>query len=43
MVFVRKHNGGLDAYLLKVRDEQLSPQLQKLKRDLVKSKATAAA
>jgi large subunit ribosomal protein L28 len=38
-----EHNGGLDAYLLKVSAEQLSPQLQKLKRDLVKSKAAAAA
>ncbi len=37
-----EHNGGLDAYLLKARDEQLSPQLQKLKRELVK-KASAAA
>jgi large subunit ribosomal protein L28 len=38
-----EHNGGLDAYLLKATNEQLSPQLQKLKRDLVKSKAAAAA
>jgi hypothetical protein len=28
---------------LKVSDEQLSPQLQKLKRDIVKSKAATAA
>lgn len=38
-----EHNGGLDAYLLKATNEQLSPQLQKLKRDLVKSKAAASA
>jgi large subunit ribosomal protein L28 len=38
-----EHNGGLDAYLLKASTEQLSPQLQKLKRDLIKSKAAAAA
>ena len=38
-----EHNGGLDAYLLKASTEQLSPQLQKLKRDLIKSKAATAA
>jgi large subunit ribosomal protein L28 len=38
-----EHNGGLDAYLLKASTDQLSPQLQKLKRDLVKSRAAAAA
>lgn len=38
-----EHNGGLDAYLLKASTEKLSPQLQKLKRDLVKSKTTVAA
>ncbi len=38
-----EHNGGLDAFLMKASDDQLSPQLQKLKRDLVKSKANAAA
>lgn len=38
-----EHNGGLDAYLLKASNEQLSAQLQKLKRELVKSKASSAA
>jgi large subunit ribosomal protein L28 len=38
-----EHNGGLDAFLLKAKTEQLSPQCQKLKRDIVKSKAPNAA
>jgi len=38
-----EHNGGLDAFLLKAETEQLSPQCQKLKRDIVKSKAANAA
>jgi large subunit ribosomal protein L28 len=38
-----EHNGGLDAFLLKAKTEQLSPQCQKLKRDIVKSKAANAA
>jgi large subunit ribosomal protein L28 len=37
-----EHNGGLDAFLLKAKTEQLSPQCQKLKRELVKSKSAAA-
>jgi len=38
-----EHNGGLDAFLLKAKTEQLSRQCQKLKRDIVKSKAANAA
>lgn len=38
-----EHRGGLDAFLLKAGDDELSPQLQKLKREIVKSKAVAAA
>lgn len=38
-----EHTGGLDAFLLKAGDEQLSTQCQKLKREIVKSKAAAAA
>jgi large subunit ribosomal protein L28 len=38
-----EHNGGLDAFLLKSRDEALSAQCQKLKREIVKLKSAAAA
>lgn len=38
-----EHRGGLDAFLLKARNEELSDQLLKLKRDLVKAKAAPAA
>ncbi len=37
-----EHRGGLDAYLLKARDSDLSAACLKLKRDLVKNKAAAA-
>ncbi len=37
-----EHNGGLDTFLLKAGDDQLSEQCQKLKREIVKSKAAAA-
>jgi large subunit ribosomal protein L28 len=37
-----EHRGGLDAYLLKARDEELSERCLKLKRDIVKKKAEAA-
>ena len=37
-----EHNGGLDTFLLKAGDDQLSAQCQKLKREIVKSKAAAA-
>ncbi len=33
-----EHRGGLDAYLLEARDQQLSPRLQRLKRDIVKAR-----
>lgn len=38
-----EHRGGLDAYLMKARDEELSLRCQKLKRDIVKAKAEASA
>ena len=40
-----EHNGGLDTYLLKARDEQLSEPLQAMKREIRKVRAgqTAAA
>ena len=40
-----EHNGGLDTYLLKARDEQLSEQLLTMKREIRKVRAgqTAAA
>ncbi len=37
-----EHTGGLDAFLLKASADQLSAQCQKLKREIVKSKAAAA-
>jgi large subunit ribosomal protein L28 len=38
-----EHRGGLDAYLLKASDEELSERCQKLKREIVKAKASNAA
>lgn len=38
-----EHRGGLDAFLLKARAEDLSTQCRKLKRDIAKVKAEAAA
>ncbi len=41
-----EHRGGLDAYLLKARDEELSDRCLRLKRDIQKKKSevsTAAA
>jgi large subunit ribosomal protein L28 len=38
-----EHRGGLDAFLIKADDAELSPQCQKLKRDIVKAKAAPAA
>ncbi len=36
------HVGGLDAFLMKARREQLSPRLQRMKRELQKSQAATA-
>ncbi len=36
-----EHRGGLDAYLLKAGDEELSDRCKKLKRDIKKAKAEA--
>jgi large subunit ribosomal protein L28 len=38
-----EHRGGLDAYLLKARDSDLSPGALTLKRDIAKKHAQAAA
>ena len=38
-----EHRGGLDAYLLKARDSDLSPCALTLKRDIAKKHAQAAA
>ncbi len=38
-----EHRGGLDAFLAKARDEELSERCLKIKRDIVKSKKTAQA
>lgn len=37
------HRGGLDAFLKKARDEELSPRALELKRQIAKAKAQAAA
>jgi large subunit ribosomal protein L28 len=37
------HRGGLDAFLAKAKDAELSPRALKIKRDLAASSATAAA
>jgi large subunit ribosomal protein L28 len=34
------HRGGLDAFLVKARDEQLAPRARELKRQVVKKLAT---
>jgi len=36
-----EHNGGLDNFLLKARDEKLSLQARRVKRDIKKAIATA--
>ena len=38
-----EHNGGLDSFLLKARPTELSTRALKLKRDIEKAKAAAAA
>ncbi|MEN8723076.1 MAG: 50S ribosomal protein L28 [Alphaproteobacteria bacterium] len=38
-----EHNGGLDNFLLKAKDDQLSDKAQKVKRDLKKKLAAADA
>lgn len=35
------HRGGLDAFLAKSKDEELSPQALKIKRDIAKAQAPA--
>ena len=37
------HRGGLDAFLARAKDSDLSPRALKIKRDLAKSSDTAAA
>ncbi|KAB2912545.1 MAG: 50S ribosomal protein L28 [Hyphomicrobiaceae bacterium] len=37
-----EHRGGLDAYLLKARDDELSDRCQRLKREILKARAEAA-
>lgn len=36
------HRGGLDAFLAKAKDAELSDRAQKIKRDLVKAEAATA-
>ncbi len=36
------HMGGLDAYLIKARDDQLSLKARRIKRDIAKAKEAAA-
>jgi large subunit ribosomal protein L28 len=35
------HRGGLDAYLMKARDEELGPRALKVKREIEKARAEA--
>ena len=35
------HRGGLDAYLIKAKDAELSPNALKIKKQIVKAQATA--
>src|SRR4051794_32246297 len=37
-----EHRGGLDAYLLKARDEELSLRCRRLKREIQKARSEAA-
>lgn len=37
-----EHRGGLDAFLMKARADELSPRCQKIKRDIAKATAEAA-
>jgi large subunit ribosomal protein L28 len=37
------HRGGLDAFLLKAKDVELSQRVLELKRQIVKKRSTAAA
>jgi large subunit ribosomal protein L28 len=37
-----EHNGGLDNWLVKTGDDQLSLKARRLKRDIVKKRATTA-
>jgi large subunit ribosomal protein L28 len=38
-----EHRGGLDAFLLKAKNEELSPECLKLKRELQKASVASAA
>ena len=38
-----EHRGGLDAFLLKAKNEQLSPTCLKIKREVQKAQSTKAA
>ncbi|MEO1608570.1 MAG: 50S ribosomal protein L28 [Pseudomonadota bacterium] len=38
-----EHRGGLDAFLIKARSEELSPACQKLKREIMKIRKAAIA
>jgi large subunit ribosomal protein L28 len=38
-----EHRGGLDAFLLKARNEELSPNCLKIKRDVQKAQSAKAA
>ncbi|MBI1261641.1 MAG: 50S ribosomal protein L28 [Rhizobiales bacterium] len=38
-----EHNGGLDGFLVKASDSQLSIKAQRLKRDILKAREAAAA
>lgn len=37
-----EHRGGIDAFVLKARDAELSPKARRLKREIKKAQSTAA-
>ncbi|MBE7220398.1 MAG: 50S ribosomal protein L28 [Caulobacteraceae bacterium] len=37
-----EHRGGLDAFLVKARDEELSPNMRLIKREIAKKQAATA-
>jgi large subunit ribosomal protein L28 len=38
-----EHRGGLDAFLLKAREAELSERCQRLRRDVIKARSSEAA
>ena len=36
------HRGGLDAFLMKAKNDELAPRVRELKREIIKKQATAS-